>query len=125
MTGKTKAEGAALAAPEAAKPAYRRADGDVLDLPAPDGGVEANRFYSVGDLVVFAAASAKAGVPFQAFPRGVYADAPKATGKSWTAGQALFFADGAFTTSGAGAPVAHAARDAKAGDAAGWVRLRN
>lgn len=66
-------------------------DGNVLQLPAPVGGVVSGGIYAIGVLVVVAIADAAAGEQFAAAPNGVWS-VPAAAGL--TAGAAVGLLDG-------------------------------
>jgi predicted RecA/RadA family phage recombinase len=77
--------------------------GDVLEAPAPAGGVVSGDFALIGTIGGIATVTAADGVvcPFQL--EGVFS-LPKATGQAWTQGAALYWDATAkkFTTTSAG-----------------------
>lgn len=129
MADAKKGAGASAPAPSptpAAKPlqpaACWQAD-RVVDFTAPKGGVEAGRFYRIGDVVAFAKASAPEGRRFQAVTAGLFVSAPKAEGE-WAEGDALGFdAESGIFTKGRDGAVGYAELIAESSDEFGRVRL--
>lgn len=71
--------------------------GDVLTLIAPAGGVVSGVGYVIGSLFVVALVTAPAGATFTGMTEGVFR-MPKAaagSGKAFTAGEAIFWNNGA------------------------------
>lgn len=74
--------------------------GHVVTLTAPSGGVVAGICYLIGALLVFAKTTAAEGEEFEGAVDGVYENAPKTTGQSWTEGAKVYWDNTAkkFTT---------------------------
>jgi predicted RecA/RadA family phage recombinase len=71
--------------------------GDTLTLIAPSGGVVSGKGYVIGSLFVVALVTAAAGATFAGMTEGVFlmTKAASASGKAFTAGEAIFWDDGA------------------------------
>jgi predicted RecA/RadA family phage recombinase len=101
-------------------------DGDRIPLTAPAGGVVAGRGYLIGDLFVYALATAAAGATFSAQIEGVIEHA-KVSAQAWTEGAALYWDNTAFnvtTVVGSNKKIGHAAALAINPSATGLVRLQ-
>jgi len=101
--------------------------GDTLTLTAPAGGVVSGSVYKIGQLVVVAADTVAATLPFEGRRVGVFAGLPKDNGVAWVEGDPLYWDDGAsdFTpTAAAGLVLAGtAAAAALLADTTGTVLL--
>ena len=100
--------------------------GNTMTFTAPAGGVVSGSAYMIGSLLVVAAISAAATLPFEGMAAGVFT-LPKATGSAWTEGQLLYWdtANSNLVTaqSATARRVGCAAAAAASGDASGQVRL--
>lgn len=78
------------------------AQGDVLTLIAPSGGVTAGTPVLIGGLVVIPQTTAAEAASFDAYVTGVHS-VPKADSQAWTQGCVVYWdaSGGAFTTTGA------------------------
>ena len=101
------------------------AEGEVVTLTAPTGGVVSGTAYLIGSLVVVALVTAAETVSFSALTRGVVTHA-KVSAQAWTEGVKLYWDDTAknFTTTAGGNPlVGVAAAVAANPSATGKIRL--
>lgn len=100
--------------------------GRTMTFTAPGGGVVSGTAYMIGSLLVVAAATVAAGLPFEGMVEGVFT-LPKATGTAWTEGALLYWDTGTsnlVTAPGVAARrVGCVATAAASGDATGQVRL--
>jgi len=100
--------------------------GNTVTLTAPAGDVVAGTLYLIGKLLVLAKTSAAEGEEFEGATNGVFEEAPKATGQSWTEGAKLYWDDtnDVFTTTATANTAAAIALSAQASaDATGTVLL--
>lgn len=76
--------------------------GNCLEFIAPGGGVVSGGVYQINETVVVATHDAAAGAAFQGCVEGVF-EVPKVQAQAWTAGQLVYWDNGAgkFTTVGA------------------------
>lgn len=103
------------------------AQGDVITIPAPTGGVVAGTAYLIGGLVVIAKDTAAETVNFDAYVTGVHS-VVKANSQAWTVGAVIYWdnSGAAFTTASTSnyrAGVAVEAVASTAGLIVGKVRL--
>ena len=102
--------------------------GNTVTLTAPAGDVVAGTLYLIGKLLVLAKTSAAEGEEFEGATNGVFEEAPKATGQSWTEGAKLYWDDTNKRTTNVATSntligVATEAVAGGAGDTIGRVRL--
>ena len=103
------------------------AQGDVLTLTAPSGGVTAGTAYLFGGLVVIAQTTAAEAASFDAYATGIHS-VTKANSQAWTVGAVIYWDDtnAVFTTASTGnyrAGVAVEAVASTEGLTTGKVRL--
>lgn len=99
--------------------------GDTMTFTAPGGGVVSGTAYLIGALLVVAASTVAATLPFEGVVEGVFT-LPKTTGTAWTEGEALYWDNSTkklTTVSTGNTAVGVAAAVAASGDATGDVRL--
>lgn len=103
------------------------AQGDVLTLTSPTGGVVAGTAYLIGGLVVIAQETVAQTLPFDAYVTGVH-NVTKVGSQAWAEGAVVYWDNSAknfttVTTSNYRAGVAVVATGSGAGETAGVVRL--
>jgi len=100
--------------------------GRTMTFTAPAGGVVSGAGVLIGSLLVVAATSAAAGLPFEGVAEGVFT-LPKANGNAWTEGQLLYWDSTSNTLLVAASATARrvgcAAAAAASADTTGQVRL--
>ncbi len=99
--------------------------GDTITLTAPAGGVVSGTAYKIGQLLVVAAATVAATLPFEGAAVGVFT-LPKDNTQAWTEGALLYWDDTAkeLSTTATGNLLVGAAESAAlAADTTGPIRL--